>query len=97
MPSGSAHDTASSKERMIPPSNASDVMEAISKVVQQLPDDKQEAVWQRFSEAATLFQEGKMTMDEFVRRLIPANLFTAEERAILESKDAYPQYASSLN
>jgi len=88
---------------MIPSSNASnasdasDVMESISKVVEQLPDDKQKAVWDRFHEAATLFQEGRLAADEFVRRIIPANLFTAEERAILEAKGAYPQYANSLN
>jgi hypothetical protein len=82
---------------MIPSSNAEAVMESIRHVVEQLPEGKQEAVWERFHEAATLFQEGKVTPDEFVRRIIPANLFTAEERAILESKDAYPQYAAALN
>jgi len=67
---------------------ATDIVDAIGDMIKQLPEGLQKPVWDRLQAAAQQVSEGRLAKEEFVMSLLPANLFTVEERVILEAKGA---------
>lgn len=72
-----------------------DLLDDIRSTIEKLPHALQEPVWQRVASAAQAYQRRDLTDDEFVSRLIPANLFTAEEFQLLKAKGALPEIAQA--